>query len=97
MTQFFKKLHRSAFTRGWLSLFLVCAVNRAISAQPVVLQLKNGDKISGLIISETTNQVVISNAWAGALSVPLAEISKREVEKNAKGAGARVNLLFPAL
>ena len=55
----------------------------AVSAQPVILHLKSGDLIKGLILSENTNQVVISNAWVKALSVPLSEIANRETEKTA--------------
>jgi hypothetical protein len=45
----------------------------------VVLYLKNGDKITGFVVSEYTNRVVLSNSWAKDLSVPLSEIKKREI------------------
>ena len=32
--------------------------------QPVLIYLNNGDRLSGVIISESTNRVVLSNAWA---------------------------------
>jgi len=50
----------------------------ATSAQTVALKLRNGDRISGNIISENTNQVVFSNAWTKEISIPLAEILSRE-------------------
>lgn len=57
--------------------FALCLVlggtGRALG-QNAVLQLKGGDQISGVILSVDTNQVVISNAWAGSLSVPVAQI-----------------------
>ncbi|MGH7976682.1 MAG: hypothetical protein ACREC8_08465, partial [Limisphaerales bacterium] len=80
MTQLFKKLYCPAFTRNGFAVFLVCALNHAVSAQQIVLQLKNGDQISGLIISETINQVVISNNWVKALAVPVSDIASREVK-----------------
>jgi putative salt-induced outer membrane protein YdiY len=78
-----KKFNRHAIPAGWLAALLIFTLCRVVSAQPVILHLKSGDQISGLIISENTNQVVISNAWVKALSVPLAEISKREAQTNA--------------
>ncbi|MDB6025790.1 MAG: hypothetical protein JWM68_2013 [Verrucomicrobiales bacterium] len=45
----------------------------------MVLQLRNGDRLTGKLISETTNQVVIATTWAPSLTVPLVEIAKREV------------------
>ena len=49
-----------------------------LRADDVILHLKSGDLVSGLIVSESTNQVVVSNAWAKALSIPLSEVAKRE-------------------
>lgn len=48
-------------------------------AQNVILHLKDGDQISGVLVGENTNNVVVSNRWAGTLSVPLAEIGQREI------------------
>jgi hypothetical protein len=59
-----------------LALLLFSANSRA---QNVVLHLRNGDRIAGVILSETTNQVTISNAWANGLVVPLTQIEKREI------------------
>jgi putative salt-induced outer membrane protein YdiY len=82
--QYLQNFDHFPFAAPWLALFLVCAMGGVVSAQNVILHLNSGDQISGLIISENTNQVVISNAWVKALSVPLSEISKRETEKNAQ-------------
>ena len=46
-------------------------------AQSVSLELKSGDRITGRIISETPERVVLSNAWSRELTIPIAEISKR--------------------
>ena len=63
----------------WMVVFLVCALCGGVRAQNVVLYLKNGDKLSGFLVSEYTNRLVLSNSWVKDLSVPLAEISQREI------------------
>ena len=59
----------------------LAALLMAVSAQAqhVVLHLRNGDRLAGMIISETTNQLTLSTVWAKELSVPLAMIERREV------------------
>ena len=59
----------------WLSLAFCCV---ALSAQgQTILELKNGDRISGGIVSESAGRVVISNAWSGELVVRVEFISRR--------------------
>ncbi|HWD94668.1 MAG TPA: DUF481 domain-containing protein [Verrucomicrobiae bacterium] len=48
-------------------------------AENVILYLKSGDKITGFVVSEYTNRLVLSNNWVKDLSVPLKEIEKREI------------------
>jgi hypothetical protein len=48
-------------------------------AENITLYLKNGDRITGSVVSEYTNRLVLSNSWAKDLSVPLAEIARREI------------------
>ena len=60
-----------------------------IRAQPVVLYLRGGDRISGTIISEDTNRVVIATKWAKELVVPLAEIVKREAPGTANASDSK--------
>ncbi len=79
--RYFQRTERCPFAAFWLGLSLICIMTDAVSAQNVILHLKSGDLIKGLIVSENTNQVVISNAWVKALSVPLSEIASRETEK----------------
>jgi len=43
-----------------------------------VLQLKNGDRLTGSIASETTNQVVLTTTWSNNVTIPAVWISKRE-------------------
>jgi putative salt-induced outer membrane protein YdiY len=63
----------------WVSVLLVCALCSGAQAQNVVLYLKGGDRISGRIVSEYTNRIVLSNSWTKELSVPLDEIVQREI------------------
>src|SRR5688572_2421765 len=60
----------------WLvvAAFLVAA--HAV-AQTVSLELKNGDRVTGRVLSETNNRVLLSNAWSAAISIPLNEVTKR--------------------
>jgi hypothetical protein len=60
-------------------VLLGCALSSGARAQNVVLYLKNGDKITGFVVSEYTNRLVLSNNWVKDLSVPLAEIGQREI------------------
>jgi RNase P/RNase MRP subunit p29 len=39
--------------------------------------LNNGDRITGRIVSETTNQVVLATAWGGEWIVPVSQIAGR--------------------
>jgi hypothetical protein len=40
--------------------------------------LKNGDRLTGTLVSESTNRVVLSTRWAKEVVIPLAEIQRRE-------------------
>src|SRR5947208_3327727 len=51
---------------------------KIFSAETVTFHLRTGERIVGAIVSENTNGVVISNLWASELSIPLAQIEKRE-------------------
>ncbi len=50
----------------------------AAPAQNVVLHLRNGDRLAGTIVTETTNQVTLATTWIKELAVPLAQIERRE-------------------
>jgi hypothetical protein len=62
-------------------------------AQNVTVELKNGDRVTGRIISETTNSVVLSNAWAREITLPLADIAKRTTITNVPVIAASTNKL----
>ncbi|MEP6662238.1 MAG: DUF481 domain-containing protein [Verrucomicrobiota bacterium] len=60
----------------FLSLWLLSGT--AGFAQQFIFNLRNGDKISGDILTETTNQITISNVWLKTFTLPLSEIKSRE-------------------
>jgi hypothetical protein len=60
-------------------LFLLIALCGSARAQQVVLQLKNGDRLTGKIASETTNQVVLTTTWSNNITIPTDLVAKREV------------------
>jgi hypothetical protein len=84
----------------WVAVVLACALCSGARAQRVILYLKSGDRISGNIVSEYTNRVVLSNTWVKELSVPLAEIAQREIilaaGTNHLGTNAIAKIKLPA-
>ena len=48
-------------------------------AQTVSLELRNGDRITGQILSETNGRVTLSNLFASQMSIPVTEITNRRV------------------
>lgn len=69
-----------AIWRHLINFHLLCllALAQAAAAEPLILHLKNGDRITGEIASETTNSVTILHKTFGKLTFPAAEIVKRE-------------------
>ena len=68
---------------AWSSLItvsLTLLLNAPAFGQGVVLHLKNGDRISGTILSETPSAVRLTNSFLGAFEVPLGEIVRREAQ-----------------
>jgi len=59
-----------------LSALLLAGVVTPTFSQTVLL-LKNGDRLTGKVVSEDTNQVVFATTWS-QLTVPVNQISKRE-------------------
>ena len=60
-----------------VSLALLLQVS--VAGQDVIVHLKNGDRLSGWHLSETTNSVRLTNSFLGNFEVPLSQISRREV------------------
>jgi len=53
------------------AILLVCASE--LSAQSVTFQLRNGDRLSGTVESETVNHLVLKTSW-GTVSIPTEQI-----------------------
>ncbi len=68
----------------WAVALAVFASVASTRAQHVILHLQNGDRIAGIILSETTNQVTLSTVWIKELTVPVALIERREILPEAK-------------
>lgn len=60
-------------------------------ADGVVLHLRNGDRIAGTILSETTNQITLSNVWTPSLVIPISQIERRELLTNTSALAAGTN------
>lgn len=48
------------------------------NAQSVTLHLRNGDRITGNVVKEETNQITLKTTWFSTVIVPAAEIKARE-------------------
>ena len=69
------RFHTAAIFLVLLTLFSATPLR----AEKVIFHLQNGDRIEGTIVSENTNQVVITNEWTKSLSIPLSAIKNRDV------------------
>src|SRR5262245_54218724 len=49
------------------------------AAENVTLQLRNGDRITGSIVSETAQQITLSTVWSKEIIIPIDQILKREI------------------
>src|SRR5690349_3095107 len=76
--------HRNKRTlRGWgfvavLFCWLALPVGPGHAAQPVQLQLRNGDRLTGTIVEENATRVILTNHVIGRVQIPLSQIEKRE-------------------
>jgi putative salt-induced outer membrane protein YdiY len=65
----------------WIAAILLVALllrGAALEAAPVIIHLKNGDRLTGDLLVETTNTVTLRTPLFGQVQVPLTEISRRE-------------------
>lgn len=60
-----------------LSLLILFPLSPAF-AQSVVLHLRNGDRITGTIVSESNEQITLDTAWQKGLAVPVSMVERRE-------------------
>lgn len=80
---------------GWFGLWAGLALGlwcppwaRAAAGETLILQLRNGDRISGVVREETAQRLILSNAWNPALAVDLAAIQERVAPTNPAPAAA---------
>lgn len=72
--------HKSRPGGTWIWLGLLLSLSGSLaSAQTVVLHLRNGDRLTGRFLAESTNSVEIATDFAPRLIVPASLIEKREV------------------
>src|SRR5262245_17199280 len=60
-------------------LVLVLASLAGGQAEEVILHLKNGDRLTGKVITESTNSVTLATRFLGEVQIPVNEITNREV------------------
>jgi putative salt-induced outer membrane protein len=66
----------TAWAGVWFSV-LTLALPSA-GAGPILLHLRNGDRLTGTIVAEDAQRVVLTNAWNKEIIVPLSEIVRRD-------------------
>jgi putative salt-induced outer membrane protein YdiY len=69
-------------------------------AESAIIHLKNGDRLTGKIVSESTNSLTLATPLLGTLQVPLNQIEKREIvptpEPEKPGTNSIANAAAPA-
>jgi hypothetical protein len=63
------------------------AVSSAAAAE-VTLHLRNGDRLTGTLVSTSSNAVVLATSWNPALTIPAEQIKRRELMTAATNAPA---------
>ena len=66
------------------------AIAATPTAPPVVLHLRNGDRLTGEILKETRKGLVLRSTAAGKITVPLDLIERREIPGSATAATAAI-------
>ena len=71
---------RRALTKfAWsLAALILLDGGWAASGQSFILHLKNGDRITGQISKESTNEVTVVTPFAGSIILPVSQIERRE-------------------
>lgn len=62
----------------WLALATAHFFLGAAFGQPILVHLRNGDRLSGQLVAEEPGQITITNAILGKITLPLAQIDRRE-------------------
>jgi len=53
-------------------------LTHSLFAQPIVLHLKSGDRISGNLVAQNEEHLVVGTSWAGSLSIPVSQVESAE-------------------
>jgi putative salt-induced outer membrane protein YdiY len=61
-------------------LWTFLAMANFAGAQDVILHLKNGDRVTGSIVSTNAQGVVVATPYAGRVTISAAQIARREVQ-----------------
>lgn len=72
-----KKRLSDAWSLPAIMLWALLLVARA-AAQDIVIHLHNGDRLTGKLVSETTNTVTLTNIFLGNIQIPVTQIKLRE-------------------
>ena len=59
-------------------LFCVAFIAMCSQGAEVIFYLRNGDRVSGKIVSETATEATIQSGLFGKITIPVGEILKRE-------------------
>lgn len=64
---------------GFIWFLVSFLVSSAAYGQTVVLHLRGGDRLTGRVVAENTNQLILNTTWAKEIAIPLLEITSRDV------------------
>ncbi len=72
-----RKRHNSFSTAFVLLLAAGCLATTLVTAvgQDISVRLRNGDRITGRLLAQETNHVIISTSWAESIALPISTIS----------------------
>lgn len=68
----------------------MCALAMGVNAQTVTFQMRNGDRVTGTIVSDATNQVTLKTSWGSTVSLPANEIRTGQLWPTTNGPSAAV-------
>jgi putative salt-induced outer membrane protein YdiY len=60
----------------------ICALCSFCWADDVILHLQNGDRITGRVLSDDTNQIVVATAFSDKLTIPRSLVERRQPVTN---------------
>ena len=66
------------------NILWICLLTAPLTcgARTLAVDLWNGDRVTGVVLAESTNTLVLSNAWSQAIEIPMAQIySKTELKE----------------